>query len=301
MDCSAFARLLAGGAAVLLLFVAHAPSVATQARERVAYVNALDRETRQPVRGLGVADFTIREDGIQREVLRVMPATSPMAIALLVDNTQAASGAVPDIRGAVTAFLKSVEGLGPVAIVGYADRPTILTDYTTNMKSLLAGVGRIFPTPGSGATLLDAIREAARGLAKREEDRAAIVVLATEHVEFSNLHYQQVLEPLLAAHAQLFVVVLTSTGADMTSEEARNRALLLDRGPRESGGQRWDVLASSAFEGQLLNVAAVLKSQYRVIYARPESLIPPERFEVSAVKAGVEAHGSPARGQAGRR
>jgi Ca-activated chloride channel family protein len=304
MDRSVFIRTLAGGVALLLTAVSLAArpsaSAVAQARERVAYVNAIDRETRKPVAGLGVTDFTVREDGIQREVLRVTPATSPMAIALLIDNTQAASGAIADIRGAVTAFLKSTEGLGPVALVGYADRPTILTNYTTTMKTLLSGVGRIFATPGSGATLLDAIRETARGLAKRDEDRAALVVIATEHPEFSNLHYNQVLEPLRTSSAQLHVVVMTTTGADMTSEEARNRAAVLDRGPRESGGFRWDLLASSAFEQQLQQVAMMLKSQYRVVYARPASLVPPERIEVSATKAGVEANGSPARGEAVR-
>lgn len=276
------------------------PLAAAQARERVLYVNAFDRDTRKPVAGLGVRDFVVREDGIAREVLRVTPATTPMAIALLVDNTQAASSAIPDIRSAVTAFVKMTEGLGPTALIGYADRPTILTDYTTSSKTLLAGVGRVFAMPGSGATLLDAIRETAQGLGRREEDRAAIVVIATEHTEFSNLHYAQVLDTLRKSGAQLHVVLMTTPGASLTSDEARNRASVLDRGPRESGGIRWDVLAASAFSGQLENVAQVLKTQYRVIYARPESLIPPERVEVSAAKAGVEANGAPARGQAVR-
>jgi hypothetical protein len=34
-----------------------------------------------------------------------------------------------------------------------------------------------------------------------------------------------------------------------------------------------------------------------VVYARPETLIPPQKIEVAAVKAGLEASGGPARGQ----
>ena len=49
----------------------------------------------------------------------------------------------------------AVDGLGPVAIIGVADRPTTLRDYTTNAAQLADGIGRIFPMSGSGATLLD--------------------------------------------------------------------------------------------------------------------------------------------------
>jgi hypothetical protein len=264
----------------------------------VLYVNAFDKDTRKPVAGLGVRDFAVREDGVEREVLRVAPATSAMPTALLVDNTQAASNAIADIRLAVTAFVTAAQGLGPIAIIGVADRPTILADYTTNPKTLQSAVGRIFATPGSGAMLLDAIRETAQGLAKREEDRAAIVVLTTETTEFSNLHYIQVLDALRSSGAELHAVTQINPGAGLTSDEARNRAFVLDRGPSQSGGVRWDVLASNAFPDQLRQLGEVLKSQYRVVYARPESLIPPERTEVSTSKPGVEVRGGLARGQA---
>jgi hypothetical protein len=182
----------------------------------------------------------------------------------------------------------------------FADRPTIVVDYTTSQKDLQAGVGRLFAMPGSGATLLDALRDASRGLARREAERTAVVVIASENTEFSNLHYTQVLDALRDSGAQMHAVVLVNPRASLTNDEARNRATVLDRGPRESGGVRVDILVSSAFESQLRDLAGLLKSQYRVIYGRPESLIPPERVEVSAAKPGIEMRGAPARGQTGR-
>jgi hypothetical protein len=289
-------RLFAGGVCALLFSAA----LLAQANERVLYVSAWDQKTRAPITGLGTDAFAVREDAVRREVLRVTPATSPMAVAILVDNSQAARNHIADIRKALSTFVKALDGIGPIAIIGLADRPTILRDYTTNQKQLEDGVGKVFAMPDSGATLLDAIVETSKGLQRREEDRVAMVVLTTENVEFSNLHYNDVLEGLAKGGAMLHAVVLTTPAGSSLDDAARNRASVLDRGPRESGGTRSDVLASQAFEGKLTELAAILKSQHRVVYARPQTLIPPQKIEVSSAKAGVEASGGQARGQAAR-
>ena len=201
-------RLFAGGALALLFSVA----VLAQSNERVLYVSAWDEKTRAPLTGLGVDAFAVREDDRTREVLRVSPATSPMAIAILVDNSQAARNHITEIRRALTSFVRAVEGLGPISIIGIADRPTIFTDYTTELKQLDAGIGKVFAMPGSGATLLDAIVEVSKGLGRREEDRAAIVMLTTENIEFSTRHYQDVLEELKKGGAQMHAVILQHAG-----------------------------------------------------------------------------------------
>jgi len=288
------ARFAVGSVAVL----AGSGALLAQANERVAYVSAFDEKTRAPVTGLGVRDFVVREDGVAREVLAVTAATSPMAVAILVDNTQAATNNIADIRRGLQSFVKALDGIGPVSIVGVADRPTILRDYTTSQQQLSDGANRVFAMPDSGATLLDAIVEISRGLEKREEDRAAMVIVTTENTEFSTRHYREVLEALARGGAQLHVVVMNTPAGTALNDAARNRAHVLDVGPKSSGGTRADILASQAFEGKLKELAAILKSQHRVVYARPQTLIPPEKVEVSAAKPGIVATGGPARGQA---
>src|SRR5689334_12012858 len=66
-------------------------------RERVAYVSAVD-QSGAPVPSLSPDDVVIREDKVAREVLSVLPATEPMEITLLVDNSQAAEPYIRDLR-----------------------------------------------------------------------------------------------------------------------------------------------------------------------------------------------------------
>lgn len=269
----------------------------TQARERIAYVSVIDGKTLEPVQDVTPDAIIVREDGNRREVLRVARATSPMPVAIILDNSQAAAPTIPDLRKALTALLKTLDGIGPTALFTVADRPTVQQEYTTSSKTLLDAAGRLFHAPGSGATLLDTIADVSRGLAKRESDRAAIVVVTGENVEYGNLHYSDVLERLRESGAMMYVVVLANPNGSVSTDEARNRATVLDRGPRESGGMRIDVVSSMAFESRLRVFGEMLKSQHRVTYSRPESLIPPERFQVSAAKPGLEVYGAPARGQ----
>lgn len=306
MPGAAQARFVFGGvlfivfAAVLHLDLYSRPAVLYAqgaARERVLYVNAFDSSRQQIVPDLAADAFIVREDDVRREVIRVARATTPMPIAIVVDNSAAVEPAIADLRKGLNALLVGLQGVGPISIATVADRPTILADATSDPKALLDAAARLFHQPGSGATLLDGIADVAKGLARRESDRSAIVAVVTENVEFSNLQYPDVLRALRDSGAQLHVVVLVNPAGSFATDAARNRATVLDRGPRESGGVRMDVLTSMSFEPRLRDLAAIIKGQYRVVYSRPESLIPPEKIEVTSARPGVDMRGAPARGQ----
>ena len=57
--------------------------------------------------------------------------------------------------------------------------------------------------------------------------------------------------------------------------------------------------ARTGLDDALQRLARELSSQYKVVYGRPQSLIPPERTEVSSARAGVTMRGAPARGESG--
>ncbi|MDP1568386.1 MAG: VWA domain-containing protein [Vicinamibacterales bacterium] len=286
--------------AALAATLALAVTLSGQALERVVYVSVFEGGSYAPLTETPApADVVVREDGVAREVLRVTRATEPMPIAVIVDNSAPSSPAIADLRRALTAFAETAQGLGPIALISVADRPTILADYTTVPASLTSAINRVFAVPGSGATLLDGIIETARGIGRREGERAAIVLLVAEHIEFSDAHYSQVLEAVADSGAALHAVVWTRPGGSFGDDRVQNRATVLDRGVRESGGLRIDVLASQAYESRMRELATVLTHQYRVVYARPQTLIPPRRVEVTMARPGLDARATPARGQKG--
>ena len=262
-------------------------------RERAIFVSALD-DRGNPVEGLGPGDFIIRENGQRREVLRVSRAIDPIDIALLVDNSASSWTAIPSMRNGLKNFVASMADGNQIALVALADRPTILVDYTSSRTRLEAGVGRLFALDGSGMTFLDAVAEVSAGLRRRDTTRAAIVPILTTGVEYSNRHARDVIESMKNAGAALHVVVV---GVMEGVEPAdRERAFLLDAGTRESGGQHVTLLSEMAIEQALQKIARELSSQYKVVYGRPESLIPPDKTDVTSGRTGVTMRGTPMRG-----
>jgi VWFA-related protein len=283
-----FRPLLMLAVAVLL---APAPAGA-QARPRDMYVSVLDSKN-APVPNIGPTDLVIREDGVAREILRVVPATEPLQIALLVDDSQAATQSIQRIREALDAFITKVAtGGNTISIVTLADRPTLLVDATTDPARLKKnGVDRLFAKPGSGMYLLDAINDTAKGFTKREAARPVIIAVMTEGVEFSNGHYQTTLDALNDAGTAFYALVLSNFNPDSTRDEIRNRNVVLDRGTRDHGGRRDTLLTDMAIKDSLLTVADELLHQYKVTYARPDTLLPPKEVTVEAKTAGVTARG----------
>lgn len=284
-------------AATLACFCAGAASLDAQARERVAFVSVANKDTGTPVDTLGPTDIVVREDGAAREVLRVSPATGPFPIAVVVDTSTDAEPAVQDLRTALTTFAKELGGVGPIALIGMGARPTVIADYSSGPAAFQAGIGRVFATPMSAATVIDAIDDVARGLGKRESERAAIVVLSTGGREGSSGAYQRALERLMASGATLHVVMMRSPSRAPQDDDTRQRDTLLDRGTRNTGGVRRDVLATQAFAPAMADLARQLTHQFRVVYARPQTLIPPESVTITAASPAAVAYGGPARGQ----
>lgn len=234
-----------------------------------------------PVTGLTEQDFRVREDNVEREVLEVGLATEPMQIALLVDDSQVTSNAIPQIREGLTAFIDAMQGKGEIALITVGERPTSVVPYTPSAELLKKGVNRIFARPGSGAYLLEAISEASRGLERRNASRPVIVALTFEGVEFGSGHYERILEELYDSKATLHVIAVGTPGP-MRTEEMRNRNMVIAEGTERTGGRRDQLLSVQAIPDRMKQMAAELANQYVVTYSRPDTLIPPERVRVSS-------------------
>ena len=265
-------------------------------RERTLYVSAVDKNG-EPVDGLGPEAFVVREGGRRREILRVSRATEPIDLAVLVDNSASSDSEYTFMRDAVSKFVTAMGSQHRIALVGLAERPTALVQYTSDLAQLTDAIGRLFPIGGSGMTLLDGIYETSQGLRRRDGPRAIIVPVVTDGVEFTNRYSRDVVRELKQSGTALHGVGL---GRFPYSDEhsIRERSFLIDEAPRATGGQWIMLLAPHALTATMERLARELSNQYKVVYGRPDSLYEGD-VEVGSGRPGVTMRATPERTRTG--
>jgi hypothetical protein len=284
------ARRVAGRLS-LIVFVAlalAAPAAQREAKEQHLMITVATRDD-TPIKDLTPAEIKVREDGVSREVLRVGPATGPLDVVLLLDDSDISQLAINEIRQGAAGFVKQILDANPqsqITLMTFGDRPTVLVPATSSATALGKGIERIFGRKGSGAYMLQAVSDAARILAKSQSARRNIVAFDIEDgPEFSNDTNQSITTALKNAKATLWTVVLQEQhGVAPVTPEARERAIVMGDVTRDSGGGNHPVLARQGIPPGMTWAATMITGQLDVTYSRPESLIPPDKIEVEVAR-----------------
>lgn len=286
-------------AAAVALVAAPSP---TAGIEKTVIVTVTDRRTGAPVTGLAAAAFAIREDNLDREVVRVSPATEPLDVVLLADTTTAFLRYSRDLRVAAQTFAQALLAASPASSLavwefGGADIPVV--DFTSDLAVLEAGTAKLFPkgslsnipeserlpstftsaatgarppvtsyTGGQnvvGSNLLEAIVGASRQLARRPGRRRVIVSFNSDlSVEASSLQGPMVQDEVRKAGTTWFGVSLTEQVSNGPLRDNVMNVLC-----PLSGGERRTIVDIAALAPALRRIADVLTSQYLVTYMRP--------------------------------
>jgi VWFA-related protein len=271
---------------LVLIAAGGSAPVRAQADEWTVFTSVVDR-TGTPVQGLTAADFVVRENGVAREVLRAAPATDSLRVAVLVDTSQEMRYDVIDMRQSVRRFINDVDRRHEVALIAFGGPPTVLVDYTRDIKRLEASVTRLIAKPGTGSYLLSAIIDTSRAFRKRRDLRRVMVIITAQGPEFSEIGYQTVLDYVLESGAPMHSYVLMRQGVSPTDAAAQEVELTLARGTSLTGGRREDLLSAMSMTPRLQSLALELNHQYEVVYARPKMLVPPETLQVGVRRPDV--------------
>jgi len=109
--------------------------VVTVVAPQLMRVNAsvTDRNGRA-VGGMRADDFSVQENGIEREVTNVTPANEPFNLVLLLDVSGSVEERIDFIRKAARDFLNTASPQDRISIISFRDDIQVISDFSTNRR-----------------------------------------------------------------------------------------------------------------------------------------------------------------------
>jgi hypothetical protein len=273
---------------------------ASAAVNKSLFVGVTD-ESGKPVTDLTVNDILIREDGADRAVKEVKPASQPISVVFLIDTAmdmrvKDAYGTpdqwVRDMRDSTAAFARELLNKSPdasIELMEFGQAAVTMVPFTQNFDEYMKGVNHLVTKPDAASVLMEAIDQANKDLAKRPSTRRAIVELNLEPSnENSRMDEAGIQNSFRKSTAQLWCLSVQRG----TLKTAAKHDVLLNNLAKNSGGERQTIVGISAASDYLKRYADVLAAQYEVVYDRPDDKTP-KVVQVGARGGKVHASGYP--------
>ncbi len=214
-----------------------------------------------PAYGLKKEDFEIYEDGKRQDIAFFETQETPFAAVILIDTSGSMEARVSLARSAAIKFLDGIRVDDNVAIYNFDSKVSLVQDFS-NLRDL---THRAFDLKANGWTVLnDAIFEASKVLAKRDDKRRAIVVLSDGADTRSGRSADKALKEALSIDATIYTVDMSSmnTGG---KERMQNQGAL-KKFAEKTGGRFIKTPGGVEMRNAFEQIADELGTQYTLGY-----------------------------------
>jgi Ca-activated chloride channel family protein len=218
----------------------------------------------QYVPGLHLSDLKIFEDG--QEIAPHLIADfsvheAPFASVVLLDTSGSMESRLSLARSAAIRFLDSLREEDVAAVYKFDSKVEQIQEFSTGRD--LAPIA--FGLRAKGMTTLnDAILDAAKALAERQEKRKAIIVLSDGMDTASKASSEKALESALAVGASIYTVDMSASEGG-SFRNPQSTAILRDFAEK-SGGRFVSTPGGPALRDAFASIAEELGHQYTVAY-----------------------------------
>jgi VWFA-related protein len=259
--------------------------------------------------GMKESDFTVYENGVERQVTRVVPTNEPFNLVLLLDVSGSVEERIDFIRKAARDFLKTASRQDSIAIISFRDDIQVISDFSTDRQMLSQKLEDI--DAGGATALYDALGFVVANKVKQlRGERTAIVVLSDGDDNKSFLPFPAILEALTESGALVYPLYVPSglipessvPKPEVTIDPLRTRFLTLTTRAHEegqklaevSGGVYYPIHRLEDLQRAYDDVVVQLRTAYTITYASNSTPSGNPRVRVRTNRDGASVRLSPA-------
>ena len=221
------------------------------------------------VPALQLSDFKVYEDGKEipeKYLLSFSVQEAPFASVVLLDTSTSMESRLSLGRSAAIRFLDGLRPEDVAAVYRFDSKVEQVQPFTGGRD--LAPMAFAIRAKGM-TTLYDAIVEAAKSLAEREETRKAIIVLSDGMDTFSKASSEKALETALAVGANIYAVDMSAPAGGPRNQQS---AMVLRKFADKTGGRFVATPGGPALRDAFASIAEELGHQYTIAYRPPNEL-----------------------------
>lgn len=252
--------------------------------ERTVYVTVTANDA--PVPDLTAADFVVKEGGKDREIVKAVPATTPMRLALAVEERLVADH---NVRKAMFEFMKLMIERSQIALITIGLRNNVVVDFTSSGEALVGGINKLSMNPPPDSAVAEGILDLSTRFIESKAERPVIVVISFSGGQ-AGVAPRAVLDKLRDSGALMHSITISGSTqvtplGSMSDQSGREQ--VLGDGPKQSGGRRIEVTSTLQILRATQQIAADLGSQYAITYTLPDGVKPDRRFNVTVKRRGT--------------
>jgi VWFA-related protein len=283
--------------------------VATSVSPQLMRVNAsvTDRNGRA-IPDMRNSDFAVYEDGAERKIVDVTPATEPFNLVLLLDVSGSVEDRIDFIRKAARDFLNTASPQDRISIISFHDDIKIVSNFSTDRRLLSKKLDEI--DAGGGTALWDALGYTlVFTLKPMRGERTAVVILSDGDDNKSFVPFPAILEAAIESGALIYPLYVPSglipessvPRPSITVDPMRSRYLTITTRAAEegqklaaaSGGVFYPIKRLEDLQKAYDDVVAQMRTAYTITYTSGADGKSHRRIRVRANRDGASVRLSP--------
>jgi Ca-activated chloride channel homolog len=245
------------------------------------------------VTGLEKQDFFIYENNALQKLKSFSAEDAPVSIGIIFDLSGSMTDKINRARNSILEFLHTANPQDEFFVIGFNDRPELLTDFTSNVDNIESRLLTV--KPGKRTALLDAIYFGLNKMKQAKNDRKALLVVSDGGDNRSRYTESEVRAVVRESDVQIYSIGIFDQYAP-TREEQLGPILLHDVS-EETGGQLFRVDDLGDMADIATKISAELRNQYVLGYRSDDAkhdgkwrklkvkLVPPEGLPQLTVHA----------------
>ncbi|MGA8110813.1 MAG: VWA domain-containing protein [Acidobacteriaceae bacterium] len=214
------------------------------------------------VTGLEKQNFDVLENNRPENIRTFSCDDAPVSIGVILDLSGSMSNKVVRARGAVLQFMKTANPQDEFFVIGFNDRPELITDYTSSTDDIEARLMNI--QAGHRTALLDALYFGLEKMKQAKYPRKALLIVSDGGDNNSRYTEGEVRSAVKEADVQIYSIGIFDPEA--ATVEERNGPQLLSDISDETGGRLFRVDDLSEMGDIATRISAELRNEYVLGY-----------------------------------